>query len=62
MGPHLYISGIIREKDLVTTLIRGRIDPFMAMFTTAEMASGTQKTSQSINCPEDIRNLETAAL
>lgn len=51
MGPTLYISGIIREKDLVTTLIRGRIDPFMAMFTTAEMASGAQKPLQSSKLP-----------
>lgn len=51
MGPHLYISGIIREKDLVTSPITGRIDPFMSVFTTAEMASGAQKPWQNSKLP-----------
>lgn len=51
MGPHLYISGVIREKDLVTSPITGRIDPFMSVFTTAKMASGAQKPRQNSKLP-----------
>lgn len=42
-----------QRKDLVVSLIRGRVDPFMAMFTMAEMA-GAENPDRVVNCPEDI--------
>lgn len=42
-----------QRKDLVASLIRGRIDPFMAMFTTAETA-GAESPYRAVNCPGDI--------